>query len=65
MKKCPGCGSIYEDTQKFCSECGSPLVEVTEEVPAVPAEPEKVEEPSGTMSTRGAIGAKSQLPLTR
>ena len=31
MKKCPGCGSIYEDTQKFCSECGSPLVEVTEE----------------------------------
>ena len=46
MKKCPGCGSIYEDTQKFCSECGSPLVEVTEEVPAVPAEPEKVEEPA-------------------
>ena len=43
MKKCPGCGNVYEDTQKFCSECGSPLAEVTEEAPA---EPEKVEAPA-------------------
>ena len=26
MKTCPKCHKIYEDSQKFCSECGTQLV---------------------------------------
>lgn len=50
MKTCPKCHKIYEDSQNFCSEDGTPLVltpvsqamrgdGAQPEQPAVPAEP--------------------------
>lgn len=36
MKKCPACGSTFDDTHIFCSECGTGLVEVPSAVTPAP-----------------------------
>ncbi len=54
MKKCPSCQKEYEDSQKFCSECGAILTEVPE-TPAEPA-PAPVEE-TGPMTVPGEAPA--------
>lgn len=38
MKKCPECNKRYEDSQKFCSDCGIELVELSQEEQALVAE---------------------------
>lgn len=40
MKICPNCGKSFEDTQKFCGECGTVLVEQPAEPAEAPEEPE-------------------------
>ncbi len=42
MKICPNCGAGFDDTHKFCSNCGTLLQAAPEETPA---EPEKPAEP--------------------
>lgn len=38
MKKCPKCNKHYRDSQKFCSDCGLELIELSQEEQALVAE---------------------------
>ena len=40
MKLCPQCLIPYDDDQKYCSRCGSSLIEDPDAAPAAPEEPE-------------------------
>lgn len=64
MKKCPNCGMSFEDTQKFCGNCGTPLsaapAEPVKEAPAPekPAEPETPVVPEEPVTPEETIEAE-------
>lgn len=46
MKVCPNCGSSFDDSMKFCVQCGTELVEAPEEQPIATAQEPVAEQPA-------------------
>ena len=41
MKKCPKCGQQWENSKKFCGNCGMKLGEIIEEKDVIPQKPDE------------------------